>query len=238
MFGSYNLTKIVNKLLVLENPYNRFQFMSLASVMSAKEMLESPNHRNPYRKHMLDREFDGSFFEILDEERPEYIVIDFIEERYDLLEVEGSYYTNSDALQESDFDMQKGRSISRYSEECQRVWENACICFIEELKKRFQAKNVILVENYLAEKYGDAEKQSEYENIVEIRKINSTFKKYYHFFSENYVGIQRIEAFTEALYFTDEKYKYGCYPWHLNDLVNQDIANKIRIDTVGQSLGE
>lgn len=238
VLGSYNLTRIVNKLPVLENPYNRFQFMSLASVMSAKKMLEPPNHKNPYRKHMLNREFDGSFFEILDEERPEYIIIDFIEERHALLELEGSYYTKSDALQESDFDVEKGRSISRYSEECKRVWENACICFIEEVKKRFKAKNVILVENYLAEQYGVIEKQSEYENLVEIRKINNTLKNYYNFFTENYTGIQKIEAFKESLYFTDEKYRYGCYPWHLNELVNVDIANKIRIDTDGQSLGE
>ena len=230
VLGSYNLTKIANKCLIVENPYNRFHFISLASIMSSRRTLESPNHKNLYRKYMLNREFSGSFWEIVDGQKPEYIIIDFIEERHDLLEVGGSYYTKSDALEESDFDIEKEQNIPRNSEECQKIWKKACIGFVEKLKKRFQAKNVILIENYLAEQYGNIKKQSEYENIVEIKQINNILKSYYDFFSKNYAGIQRIEAYKESLYITDERHQYGCYPWHLNELVNADIASKIKMD--------
>lgn len=229
VFGSYNLTRIANKLIMLENPYNRFQFMSLVSVMSANnKLLEKPNHKNPYRKYMLDRQFDREFFSIVDEINADYIIIDFIEERHDLIKSNSVYITKSDALMESDF-KEQGEILARDSAKCQEVWEQACLLFIVELKKRFKADHVILVENYLAEEFGDINNQVEYENISEIRASNSILESYYDFFTRNYPGIQKIKLCNNPLYFTDIKYEYGCYPWHLNDLLNREIAKKIKV---------
>ena len=42
-----------------------------------------------------------------------------------------------------------------------------------------------------------------------------------------YPQISFIDINDCMYYFTDEKYEYGAYPWHLNEYVNEEIAKKI-----------
>lgn len=225
LIGSYNLTKIMQKTFLLENPYYRFQFTSLPALVSkAANDVPLPNHSNPYREYMLQREFRKVFWEMLQKERPDYIVIDFIEERHDLIEYKGAIFTKSDALIESDFLVNEGRIIPRYSTECRKVWEKACLAFIEGLKKYFIPDHVILVENVLAEKYGDIFGVQEFENADEIKRMNEILNSYYTFFKKNFKGIRSVNMQKDPLYVSDNQYEYGCYPWHLNGLINRKIG--------------
>ncbi len=228
VFGSYNLTKIAKLTSLFADPYERFQFSSIISLknVSAREIESVPRHKNAYRDFMLGREYHNKFYSLLDEEKPEYILVDFIEERHDLVIDDGQYYTYSDALQESGF-YKEPKLLRRVDPACAEVWENACENFIGELKKRFLPENVFLVKSYLAKEYGDCHVRKAYENIEDIEKINSVLKQYYSFFEDHFEGIHAIEVFSDSTYFTDYRYEYGCFPWHLNDEMNYRIANNI-----------
>ncbi len=226
IFGSYNLTRIVNKLSFLENPNNRFQFSSIIAIMSSKsEKLRCMQHHNAYRMKMLQREAQNTFFRFIDKQKISYLVIDFIEERHDIAEIDRFYYTNSDAFQETN--LVPDRLIARNSDECAKLWQEKCLLFIEQLKKRFKPQNVVLVKNYLSECYGNIHCKKQYADINKIRAINEILEGYYAFFAQNYAGIQIIDMHTDALYMTDENFEYGCYPWHLNDWINTKIAHSI-----------
>ncbi|SFB13947.1 glycosyltransferase [Selenomonas ruminantium] len=230
LWGGYNLTRIVQKTVLLEDPYLRFNFSSLAALMHENERGSAcPKHKNPYRQLMIHREKRHYIFYLLEQMKIGYIVIDFMEERHDLIELDGNIYTLSDALLESDFPVVAGRVISRQSEECRRLWEAACLDFIEILRKYFKPGQVILCKNLLAERHGDIYHSVEYENISEIREINSVLYGYYEFFRNNFEGIQFIDLTDDELYITDDKYEYGCYPWHLNELVNKKIGESIKM---------
>jgi len=231
LLGSYNLTHILQKKCVLEKPYNRFQFTSLPAIMSNGDFqLSAPLHRNPYRAFMLKREFGHAFFDVLDASKAAYLVVDFIEERHDLLKINNRYYTKSDVLKETTMDMGIGTTILRDSDECSRIWKKACLEFIEQLKQRFLSDHVILVENILSEQYGNIYEKNMFNDIKTLRNINQILREYYAFFVQNYPGIQVINLQEDELYFTDDQYEYGCYPYHLNELINIKLASQISIE--------
>lgn len=234
LWGSYNLTKILQKTQILEDPYLRNSFASIIPLMAAPPAMESPKHRNPYREFMLRREFRREFFGELDEERPTYIILDFVEERYGVIEKDGCYLTKSDALAESGFDFHDWRNIPITSETFWQLWQDACRLFAEELKRRPFLQGIILIENVLAERYGDIHQKKVFKNIEEIRTINHCLKKMYQFFKQccqGINGLQCIDFTSDELYITDEEFEYGCCPWHLNEIVNQKIADEIQVSS-------
>ena len=102
-----------------------------------------------YRNFLLQREFKRDFIKYLSIEKPNYIIIDFLEERHDLLRIGNSIYTYSDALKESDFSI-LGEILPINTEKTWMIWMEACLQFIELLKYNFKVDHVVLVENLLA----------------------------------------------------------------------------------------
>lgn len=228
IFGGYNLNKILSYLPEIQNPFYRFNFSSIISIMHPVDYIEDWEHNNQYRRKMIDRDLYASFWDILKEVRPKYVFLDFIEERFDVIKLKsGAFITQSDALVGSSIEHKDGIIIRRDSQECEEQWEKDCMDFYEKIIQYISAENIILVENYLSEEVGNIYSKRVYENIEEIRKTNCILKKYYDFFKENFKEVKCIEAYKCDYYFTDEKYEYGAVPSHLNEVVNKNIASKI-----------
>lgn len=247
--GGYNLNRIVGHMNVLHDPYCRFNFSSMISLMNPVREKISVQHRNRYREIMLKREIENQFWSILEEIRPEYLILDFIEERFDVLLydsmagrdafidngltedciLDGGCLTASGAFDGAQWhvSMEHRRRISRNTEECHILWEQSCIHFIERLQKEFPSVSIILVQNYLSEKSGDVHAQESYENLEEIRQMNRILKRYYDFFESHCKVVKVVKAYQGNYYFTDRQYEYGVIPSHLNEIVNQEIAGMI-----------
>ena len=121
--GGYNLNRILGHMNLLHNPYCRFNFTSLISLMHPVDMEVPCRHRNRYREIMLKRELENQFWEILHEIRPEYLFLDFIEERFDVLSYGNGYLTKSDALEGAECPLENAVIIKRDSKECQLSWQ-------------------------------------------------------------------------------------------------------------------
>lgn len=239
-WGGYNLNRILCNMNVLHDPYCRFNFSSLVSLMHPVRDNISCSHKNRYREMMLEREIHNQFWDILEEMKPEYIFMDFIEERFDLIAFGEGYLTKSDAFdgaqcmtgKSDDFDraqcmIEKSRVVPRKSEECRRLWEESCSQFVKKLQKEYPSVRIVLIKNYLSEKVGDIYQQKEYENIKEIREINRILEGYYRYFENQLAEVKAVEASECSYYFTDHQYEYGAIPSHLNELANQEIARMI-----------
>lgn len=226
LWGGYNLTKIVQNTNCIENPYLRFQFSSIISLMSNPSFKWRIDHKNPYRQFMINRELSKSLFDIIKKEKPKYFIIDLIEERHDIIKVGNSYLTFSDALQGA-VDIPRGVIIKRLSKECTELWKECCLKFISFLRMNFSNENIILVRNLLAESHGNIHKRSKYDDYKEIEKYNELLNMYYQFFIDNLPGVKVIDFTDDSLYVTDDDFEYGCYPWHLNALINSSIGREI-----------
>ncbi len=227
----------------LHDPYTRFNFSSLISCADGQKKPWKADHNNNYRRIMLEREMNAQFLEVAAEISPTYVFIDLIEERFDVLEIGGCYLTLSDAFEGALFTnlencqvytpeemIRQGRVISRSSEECTRLWQKSCRKVITDLKTLWPDIRFVIVENYLSESVGDLNGRRMFEDIQNIRGINTILKGYYAFMKSIVPEAAVIACADDELYFTDVKYEYGAVPSHLNEIENQRIAEKIIAD--------
>ncbi len=231
ILGGFNLSRIVNKLPIIEDPYCRFNFTSLVSIMSKKKRKYEVAHKNKYREFMLKREYQEDFFELVEKQKPKYFFFDLLEERHDILEVNGMFFTKSDAFEEAETDIDMiARVIERESLECQKLWEDSSVLFFEKLLTYVESKNIIMVKNFLMEQYGDGENKYYFEDLNRIKKINNILKGYYQFIESRFPDIQVIEVSKDdEYYYTDINYEFGCHPSHLNEWENIQIADTISL---------
>lgn len=225
--GGYNLNRIMIHMNYLHDPYCRFNFSSLISLMNPIKQTIVCSHKNRYRELMLEREMQNRFWDILKEITPRILFIDLIEERFDIIVYGEGYLTKSDAFDEAECSIDRTRTIVRTTQECHNLWKQSCEQFVNRMKTEYPLTGIILVKNYLSEKTGDIYCQKNYENLEEIRQINRILEAYYDFFASCDKAIGVVEASECQYYFTDKQYEYGAIPSHLNELANQKIAEMI-----------
>ncbi|MDR7813503.1 glycosyltransferase [Lacrimispora sp.] len=231
--GGYNLSRILWNMNMLHNPYCRFNFSSLIGIMHPIEENLKFYHRNKYRMMMIRRDFYSEFWDIMKEESPQYLCMDFIEERFDVIQYKDFYITKSDAFNGADIHLEGMQVLSRRSKECMDLWKKSCLNFIYKLQIEYPSTRIILIKNFLCEQYGSNMGREDYPNYLEIKEMNRILEEYYQFFAEKCPGVAIIETAESELYFTDENYEYGKLPSHLNDLVNREIATKIEAKIIG-----
>lgn len=231
-FGGYNLNRILGYMDVFHNPYGRFNFSSVISLMNPVMGLQY-THKNKYREIMIKRDVESLFWNIVKDINPEYIFIDFVEERFDIIETAGGYLTKSDAFDEADILLVGQRTIKRDSQECYELWKRSVLKFMERIKEEIPYCKVVVVRNLLSTKVGDIGDQVFFDKVEEISRINQILENYYQFFEKKFPEIRVIDCTYDSLYFTDKAYEYGAVPSHLNDLINRKIAEKIEEELQG-----
>ncbi len=229
-FGGYNLNRILSHMDLLNDPYCRFNFSSVIALSGEKQDLPVPDHANKYRKMMLEREFDHSYFDILREVHPKYLFMDLIEERFDIIRTNFGSLTASDALETAkNRDAFCGTVISRNSDECSELFFKSFDRFIRRTREIQPDIRIIMIRNILSEKVGDLSAQTDFETIEKIREKNALLDRYYSFIEQEYPDICIVSAADQELLFTDRKYEYGALPSHLNEIVNRHIAQRVTL---------
>jgi len=231
--GDYNLQRGFTKLYFHTDLNNqKYQHSSIISIMSEKGY-EMKEKAVGFRSLMVERDWNKDLAARIKREKIDYLLIDFIEERNDLLRYpNGSCVTYSDAMRENMQRTGLEYIIKRNSVECAQLWQESCIHFIKLLKENLEARQVILVRLYLAEYFGTHGKETQYDKVKEIQEINAILEEYYNFFEKHFEGIKVVEI-GDQYFYTDKGLKYGCFPWHLNKYAHYEIQYQIR-DVIGR----
>lgn len=226
VFGGYNLNRITWLMNMLHIPLLRFNFSGLISIThpAAHQKVKCANK---YREIMVHRDISSEFWNILKREQPQYLIMDLIEERFDVIEFGNGYITKSDAYDECEIEEKNNRVINRNSEEFFQLWQKCCCEFIRKLRECQPKIEIILVKNYLSEYYGNVYSKKSYKNRNWIQNMNFLLQESYDFFIEHCEFVKVIEASCCNYYYTDEAYEYGVEPAHLNEIVNREISKKI-----------
>ena len=224
-WGGYNLNRIMQHLPLLNDPSCRFNFSSAVSVALGAGNADVPvQHPNRYRAMMLERELRQDVWEVARQEQPRYVFMDFIDERFDLLAVGDRYITASDAYQQAEIPLSADARIAFGSPEHRGLWRRAFPRFLARLHDASPNTQVVIMENYLAERVGSITETREYENVDEIRAVNAVLRWMYETARTACPNAIVVPTYTCPDYFTDEAYEYGAIPSHLNEIVNQRIA--------------
>lgn len=231
IWGSYNLSRIIANLPTIEKyslggkdlPYY-FGFASIIPLNEEKQIEHLPiTMENIVRSDMLKKEMKREF-KTVEVGAEDYLILDFMEERYDLFQLEsGEWMTLSEIWEESGYSPKT--VLKRDSKECQKKWELACDCFITLLDSKFQRNHIILVETYLAQKFRNAKGRMLLWD--EIEACNAMLNKFYKYFKKKMPGI-KVLTVPEQLNYTDGSSKYGTEPGYLNHEAHKAIAGQLR----------
>lgn len=226
--GGYSLGRISNYITAADIGNVRFSFSSIISIMSDKNEKHKPMACNDYRQKMLDKDFQGTLKSSILQSPPDLLLIDLVEERYDILECNGCYYTYSDALDGLQNDLSGFRIISRMSDECEKIWEESCDCFIDLIGELDERCKVVLVEDYLSENAGNI--YNKYKKFdKDVSEINKKLSRYYKYLENrsDRIDMIRFMDIPDHLKYTDEAFKYGVLPEHYNEYYFSYVADRV-----------
>lgn len=159
------------------------------------------------------------------------VIIDFLEERFDLYEKNGCYVTKSEALDEFGFDFSTWKKFDN-EEERNELWEKSCLAFIKQLKEIMPENGIVLHRAFLNEVYGTKEEKTGFDTLEQIQMLNARLKKYYDFFEENCSECIVVENHEPELMYTNKEFMYGCEPQYHNERYYYNVA-----ETLASKLG-
>ncbi len=236
IWGSYNLRASVLEACLASESSLVFQYSnsSLISLMSSPvEIGDISLPTNPFRSSMLKNDFEKTAVRdenILNLENIDYLVIDFLEERFKVCKAGGSFITVSDALMDTDYKIESAAEFDF------PLWKEKCLLFIDILLKRGFENRIILVETYLTNVYrNEAGKSISFDNksYSNIDYINERLRECYIFFRQNCPSCRCIQIEQENLMFCQNAHRHGMYPWHLNDEY-YNAASKLVLEIIAE----
>lgn len=234
IIGSYNSRLAIHRLKrcdgIVDMPFH-ISNSSVVSMMSKKIAIEGVDNReidNKYRKDAVDGDFRKLFSKGLTENysKADYVLVDFLEERYNLLYNGQSYITKSEAFDSVVGEIEGFEEVNRLDLSME-IWKDNCRKFIKQLEQDFSHDKIILNKLFLCEKYGKKFGEKTFDNIKEIKEINSLLEEYYRFFQDNCKGICVIENKDINLAYTMENFEYGCLPVYYNNRMYEEIKNEL-----------
>lgn len=226
LIGSYNLSRINNYLSFNYDVLSDYKFFfwqsSIISLMSKPVCEKKIVNNDWFHDIFLQKDLNKSFLQIK-RNTNQIVLIDFLEERYDIIKSNYSYITKSQIYDEASIPGQDS-IISYDSYNRMKIWKDSCLEFIDYLKSHFAVDNIYLIEFYYSEIALD---ESNHKAYFSNTSFNDILEKYYCFFKENFSEIQIINIPTNLCY-TDSNFPHGCYPYYYNDEVYFYIAQQIK----------
>lgn len=156
--------------------------------------------------------------------RPTHLIIDLIDERFDLISLGGAIFTDSWELRQTGYrasDLHGGQTIQRLSPTCEDLWMQAALdfaAFIDATPLREAV--LILHEAQWAERYRDADGAERCFQLFEIlpghradaARHNAMLRTYQAALRALLPDLRRVEAPQARV--ADERHRWGLSPFH------------------------
>lgn len=235
VLGGFNLRKSVIDFCGSYDGTMTFHISNLSLISLMSDEITIPSNmelpKNLIRADMVKLDFEKALFKKEPEKRLldiDYLVIDFLEERFDIIQYADSYLTYSDAMSDASFNAEL--LISREDSALESLWESACLEFVSYLTKYHSNQQVILVKSYLSIRYEDDNGKlvefSKKEFPHSITRLNKILDKYYDFFLKHY-PVKHVITIDNSLLYCENHHKHGVLPSHSNTASCWDVTKKI-----------
>lgn len=233
MFGSYGLSNALKKVLFGGSPQWEYSFSSLISAMSPppEGILDQPlEAENSYRRSCLAKDLYKTLFLTGYEQvrSCKAVLLDFLEERYPVGRTrDGAYITVSDALRGSNlWGKLEVQELVPFSGAFMTLWREKCDRFIALLENRYPDARIILVRMFLTEGHGTPEGKRIPFAEDWITAANRGLEEMYGYFAQRCKRVEMIEI-PDELFYTDDAFRHGCVPWHVNEEFYQELGGRI-----------
>ncbi|WP_461673515.1 DUF6270 domain-containing protein [Priestia megaterium] len=211
-----------------------FARSSIISIMSEPLIINESELSLPsaFQRKMILYDFHKVFLNQILQCEFDLLIIDIIDERFDLLKYNNHYITRSSELVNSKIEQSEKYSfdvVKRDSKEVYELWKLNCNAFFRYILNHIPADKVILNKVFWSYKYRDEEKL--YSFSVEEAKLiethNKILKSYYSIIESQFPQINLINYSAED-FIADKNHKWGISPFHYELRHYSDCKNKIK----------
>ncbi|MEI6682314.1 MAG: DUF6270 domain-containing protein [Bacteroidota bacterium] len=175
----------------------------------------------PFETRFLYEDINKGFYRYLNttDLTDAVLLLDFIDERFDMLKSGTTYITKSNEFLKLTFQdmlaakMNAATSLQRLSDEVTALWKENCLSFAERIKPYFPENRIILHKAFWAEKYLDSGKVNKFTYLPSIRQHNKLLGKYYQHFEKIFPRVHLIDM-TKKGFIADNSHEWGLAPFH------------------------
>ncbi|WP_169740470.1 DUF6270 domain-containing protein, partial [Methanobacterium veterum] len=217
-----------NKEIKIGQYFARQSFVSAVSTPSIEKV--NVNLPSAFQRRMVESDLRKDMFEKLSLKKANYLLIDLIDERINLIKYNNSLFTFSDELKNSnfmeDFDVEVVDKLSMDDS----IWKKAMDEYVDHLLKIYDENRIIIHEAYLIESYITIDGEKKYfpeDNRRYIKLLNRFFKKYYAYLKQKLPNAHLI-SISEDNYCLWEGHLWDKAPMHYENRYYQDVLRIIK----------
>lgn len=184
--------------------------------------------KGAFENRMLRHDLSKSSAGIIRNAMETPLVLDFIDERFDLFAAEGSVITRSNLLMLTAYgkSLSGPRLLRRNTEEAKSLWRIAALSFLDDLKGRpLIVHRALWAESFRNDDTGEIHRFGEAEQRLVVQH-NNLLTFYYDFLVENYSNVVVIDP-TPDLVWSNFAHRWGRDFFHFSEDYYRDIARKI-----------
>lgn len=203
---------------------NYFARSSLISLMSDPLLISDEDIKleSNFQKNMVLHDFNKNFFEEICADS--IIVIDFIDERFNIMRYKESYVTYSNEFVNGKLmEVYPFERVSRHQKATHELWKKSCILFFDKLLTIVSSERVLIHETYWAHNYIDDGEVKDYPNQTAIEMNNKMLQDYYAFVRISYPKLK----FVSSPRIGSKQHIWGLSPVHYTDEYYLNIYNQI-----------
>lgn len=188
--------------------------------------IEKLSCKNEYRTSAVLRDVTKAWRMTRPSKKDNWLVIDFLEERYDnYMFSDDRYITRSEAFDETGITPKV--PLVSFMEVSMETWQTSCLAFIRLIRQYYQPEEIILNCLYLTEKHGIEQETLSFENVERIRSINKKLESCYSFFQEHLPGIHCISVSEDTDVYCYDFFDYGVEPMYYNSSIYAALSNAL-----------
>lgn len=221
---------------VLECAPNNFElseYFARTSIISMMSIAADIDHSlidlsSSFQKKCVMRDISKTFFSELEKKRGQYIAIDFISERLNLVKVGDSYITRSNELVKSKVlgKLKDYQIVKKLDDSVQKLWKENALQFFQKLKGYF-GNNIIIHKTKWRHHYLDTDGAVQaFPNVEEIELRNEELDNYYTFVEKHFPEFIFIDM-TDNRYYASASHKWGLAPYHFEDHYYHSLLQKL-----------
>ena len=206
---------------------------SLISAVAAPVALDPERVRldSAFQRRCVIEDFDKCFLAKLEHERLDWLVVDLIDERFDVLRTPESYVTCSSAYQGAGLADDDGFGrVRRLTGEAGQLVEDAAREFAERVTAVLPAERVIVHRARWMTRYRDGEALHDFapDRVDFANHHNAALDHAYDVLEQHLGGGAHTIAFDDGRFAADARHRWDLEPYHYEPAYNAAALERLR----------
>ncbi len=198
---------------------------TILSLMSRPLAVGDIPLKSEFQRRTVSKDFSKTFFDAISGTAFGYLLIDFIDERFDILQFKKSYVTRSAEFAKAGLDKaypfkKVDKETSRYRQE----WERNMVLFSQKLLGLVSPQKIILHKAFWSARYWENGSLVEFPNQHEIASNNEILDFYYRT-AEKHLCARAVSVKESQ---GDAAHLWGLSPFHYTEEYYMDIYRQVR----------